>query len=67
MGAVGSIELMVAMAVAAIATFNLKKSPWHLVFSVIIHCLGYLLPKRTRAQISDSICLAYIVFVIYFK
>ena len=31
MGAVGSIELMVAMAVAAIATFNLKKCPWHLV------------------------------------
>ena len=28
-GAVGSIELMVAMAVAAIATFNLKKCPWH--------------------------------------
>jgi len=26
-GAVGSIELMVAMAVAVIATFNLEKSP----------------------------------------
>lgn len=30
-GAVGSIELMVAMAVMVIATFNLKKSLWHLV------------------------------------
>ena len=30
-GAVGSIELMVAMTIAAIATFNLKKCPWHLV------------------------------------
>ena len=31
-GAVGSIELMVVMAVAAIATFNLKKEPLALSF-----------------------------------
>ena len=56
MGAVGSIELMVVMAVAAIATFNLKKEPLAIsFFPVIVHCLDFLLPKRTGAQISDSI------------
>jgi hypothetical protein len=36
-GAVGSIELMVAMAVAAIATFNLKKRATGTQFIFIVH------------------------------
>jgi hypothetical protein len=36
-GAVGSIELMVAMAVAVIATFNLKKRATGTQFIFIVH------------------------------
>jgi hypothetical protein len=66
-GAVGSIELMVAMAVVVIATFNLEKVPLALSFFIIVHCLGFDLPKRYRGTISDGIFLLLWLFITYFK
>ena len=45
-GAVGSIELMVAMAITVIATFNLlKRANWH-IFSSFFTLLFLFLPNK---------------------
>ncbi len=49
-GAVGSIELMVAMAIPAIATFNMNKCHWHFVFTIVTQFLSSHLSKKTQVH-----------------
>jgi hypothetical protein len=69
-GAIGSIELMVAMAVPAIATFNINKSPRHFVFSHRSSLLGSPFAKKMQRHnilwhfLLLSLLMAYLTFFV---